>query len=161
MVVPPAKVLELLRFVTEVYLKFFFFEACPFRSLQWFLGAISCAGQFCRVHTICIAVLGGMCTAHDHQKLAIPHHVLNEVPHRLKSIGTVQSRTSSMVMPARLSRGMNRAVFVVCVWSGTCVTCAPWKGANVLCAILCRLARTPTGLCCTCSARDIARYFHM
>ena len=49
-VVPPAKGLELLRFVVEVYL--FFFEACPFRLLQWFLGAISCAEQFCRVHTI-------------------------------------------------------------------------------------------------------------
>ena len=70
-----------------------------------------------------------------------------------------QSRTSSMVMPAWRSRGIDRAVFVVFVWSGTCITCAPWKGANVLCAILCRLARTPTGLCCSCSVRDIARYF--
>ena len=61
-VVPPTKGLELLRFVVEVYLKFFF-EACPFRSLQWFLGAISCAEQFWRVHTIEISVLGGMCTA--------------------------------------------------------------------------------------------------
>ena len=68
-VVPPTKGLELLRFV--VYLKFFF-EACPFRSLQWFLGAISCAEQFCRVHTFFVSVRGGMCTASDHQKLAIP-----------------------------------------------------------------------------------------
>ena len=60
-----------------------------------------------------------------------------------------QSRTSSMVMPAWRSRGIDRAVFVVFVWSGTCVTCAPWKGANVLCTILCGLARTPTGLCCS------------
>ena len=64
-----------------------------------------------------------------------------------------------MIMPAARSRGMDRAVFVVFVWSGTCVTCAPWKVAKVLCTILCRLARTPTGLCCTCSVRDIARYF--
>ena len=68
-VVPLTKGLDLLRFV--VYLKFFF-EACPFRSLQWFLGATSCAEQFCRVHTFYISVLGGMCTASDHQKLAIP-----------------------------------------------------------------------------------------
>ena len=64
-----------------------------------------------------------------------------------------------MVMPAWRSRGIDRAVFVVFVWSGTCVSCAPWKGAIVLCAILRRLARTPTGLCCACSVRDIARYF--
>ena len=50
---------------------FLFFEACPFRLLQWFLDAISCAEQFCRVHTIYISVLGGMCTASDHQKPAI------------------------------------------------------------------------------------------
>ena len=64
-----------------------------------------------------------------------------------------------MVMPAWRSRGIDRAVFVVFVWSGTCVTCAPWKGAHVLCEILCGLARTPTGLCCTCSARDITLCF--
>ena len=64
-----------------------------------------------------------------------------------------------MVMPAWQSRGVDRAVFVVFVWSGTCATHAPWKGVDVLCTFLCRLARTPTGLCCTCSARDIARYF--
>ena len=63
-----------------------------------------------------------------------------------------------MVMPAWQSRGVDRAVFVVFVWSGTCATHAPWKGVDVLCTILCRLARTPTGLCCTCSARDIALY---
>ena len=50
-----------------------------------------------------------------------------------------------MVTPAWQSRGIDRAVFAVFVWSGTCVTCAPWKVANVLCTILCRLARTPTG----------------
>ena len=60
-------------------------------------------------------------------------------------------------MPAGRSRGMDRAVFVVCVWSGTCVTHAPWKGADVLRTNLCGFARTPTGLCCTCSVRDIAR----
>ena len=65
-VVPPAKGLELLRFVVEVHLKFFFFQACPFRLLPWFLGAIRCG-----VHTIEITVLGGMCTASDHQKPAI------------------------------------------------------------------------------------------
>ena len=70
-VVPPTKGLELLRFLVEVYLNCFFFEACPFRLLQWFLGAISCAEQFCRFHTIEITVLGGMCTASDHQKFAI------------------------------------------------------------------------------------------
>ena len=64
-----------------------------------------------------------------------------------------------MVMPAWRSRGIDRAVFVVFVWSGTCVTCAPWKGAIVLCEILRRLARTSTGLCSTCSVRDIARLF--
>ena len=52
-----------------------------------------------------------------------------------------------MVMPARRSRGIDRAVFVMFVWSGTCVTCAPWKGANVLCTILCRLARTHQQAC--------------
>ena len=133
--VPPAKGLELLRFVVEVYL---FFEACPFRSLQWFLGAIRCAEQFCRVHTLKNSVRGGICTASDHQKPANSHHVLGEVPHQF--IGTVTLcdclRAESnvvMVMPAWRSRGIDRAVFVVCVWSGTCVTCAPWKGANVLC----------------------------
>ena len=69
-VVPPAKGLELLRFVVEVFLKFFL-EACQLRLLQWFLGAISCAEQFCRVHTIYISVRGGKCTAHDHRKPAI------------------------------------------------------------------------------------------
>ena len=70
MVVPPTKGPELLRFVVEAYLEFFV-EACPFRALPWFLGAISCAEQFCRVHTIYMSVLGGMCTAHDHHKPAI------------------------------------------------------------------------------------------
>ena len=69
-VVPPTKGLELLLFVVEVHLEFFV-EACPFRSLLWFLGAISCAEQFCRAHTIYISVLGGMCTAHDHHKSVI------------------------------------------------------------------------------------------
>ena len=64
-VVPPAKGLELLRFVVEVPSKVFF-QACPFRLLPWFLGAIRCG-----VHTIEITVLGGMCTASDHQKPAI------------------------------------------------------------------------------------------
>ena len=45
-----------------------------------------------------MSVRGGMCTASDHQKLHMTikkaktcdsHHVLNEVPHRLKFIGTV------------------------------------------------------------------------
>ena len=52
-------------------ISFFFFEACPFCSLQGLVGAISCAEQFCRVHTFYISVRGGVCTAHDHQKPAI------------------------------------------------------------------------------------------
>ena len=33
------------------------------------------------------------------------------------------------------------------------------EGYECVVCNLCRLARTPTGLCCTCSVRDIARYF--
>ena len=96
----------------------FFFEACPFRSMQWFLGAISCAEQFCRVHTFYISVLGGICTASDHQKPSI--HIMYWMKCRIVSNSSArsrcvivceQSRTSSMVMPAWRSRGIDRALF--------------------------------------------------
>ena len=60
--------------------------------------------------------------------------VSNPSTRSLRLIVCEQSRTSSMIMPAWCSRDMDMAVFVVFVWNGRCVICAPWKGANLLCS---------------------------
>ena len=160
-VVPPTKGLELLRFVVEVYLKFFlrcvYFVHCNGSWAQSVaLNNFAVFTRFIFLFFVVFVLHRTIRNLRFHMTISTrrlknkkpsetcdSHHALNEVPHRLKFIGTVtlcdclraESNIVNDYASVAVRAGIDRAVFDVFVWSGTCITCAPWKGVDVLCAI--------------------------